>query len=423
MLLQPSATRLRLAGGLQGGEAAAWLRPATASRRHVSAAAGSQQQTLTITTPDDWHLHVRDGDNMRSVVPHTAAHFARAIIMPNLVPPVTNTQLALDYRARIAAATPKGAAFTPLMTLYLTDNTSADDVAAAAAAGIVAYKLYPAGATTNSDSGVTDMQRCLPALRAMAQAGLLLLVHGEVTDADVDMFDREAVFIETKLKPLLDQVPELKVVMEHITTADAAAFVAGAPANVAATITPQHMLLNRNALFAKGLRPHNYCLPILKPMLSCALCGCSTPLPALPFTAELQKGLRPHNYCLPILKRERHREAVAAAATSGSAKFFLGTDSAPHAVGTKEAPCGCAGIFSAPIALSLYAMAFEQAGALDRLEAFASHNGPDFYGLPRNSGSITLVKKDFAVPPSYSFGASTVVPMWAGETLSWQVQQ
>ncbi|WIA42201.1 hypothetical protein OEZ86_009462 [Tetradesmus obliquus] len=333
---------------------------------------------------------------MRSVVPHTAAHFARAIIMPNLVPPVTNTQLALDYRARIAAATPKGAAFTPLMTLYLTDNTSADDVAAAAAAGIVAYKLYPAGATTNSDSGVTDIQRCLPALRAMAQAGLLLLVHGEVTDADVDMFDREAVFIETKLKPLLDQVPqlkkpllgqvpELKVVMEHITTADAAAFVAGAPANVAATITPQHMLLNRNALFAKGLRPHNY--------------------------------------CLPILKRERHREAVAAAATSGSAKFFLGTDSAPHAVGTKEAPCGCAGIFSAPIALSLYAMAFEQAGALDRLEAFASHNGPDFYGLPRNSGSITLVKKDFAVPPSYSFGASTVVPMWAGETLSWQVQQ
>lgn len=388
MLLQPSVTRLRLAGGLQRAEAAAWSRPAAASRRHVAAsaaAASSQQQSLTITTPDDWHLHVRDGDNMRSVVPHTAAHFARAIIMPNLVPPVTNTQLALDYKARIASAVPQGSSFTPLMTLYLTDNTSPDDVAAAQAAGIVAYKLYPAGATTNSDSGVTDMQRCLPALRAMAEAGLLLLVHGEVTDAEVDMFDREAVFIETKLKPLLDQVPNLKVVMEHITTADAAEFVAAAPANIAATITPQHMLLNRNALFAKGLRPHNY--------------------------------------CLPILKRERHREAVAAAATSGSAKFFLGTDSAPHAVHTKEAPCGCAGIFSAPIALSLYAMAFEQAGALYKLEAFASFNGPDFYGLPRNSGSITLVKRDFVVPPSYSFGPSSVVPMWAGETLTWQVQQ
>eukprot|EP00882_Tetradesmus_deserticola_P020082 GHRQ01021640.1.p1 GENE.GHRQ01021640.1~~GHRQ01021640.1.p1 ORF type:complete len:325 (+),score=165.60 GHRQ01021640.1:265-1239(+) len=292
---------------------------------------------------------------------------------------------ALDYRARIAAAVPQGSSFSPLMTLYLTDNTSPDDVAAAKAAGIVAFKLYPAGATTNSDSGVTDMQRCLPALAAMAGAGLLLLVHGEVTDADVDMFDREAAFIETKLKPLLDQVPELKVVMEHITTADAAEFVAGAPANIAATITPQHMLLNRNALFAKGLRPHNY--------------------------------------CLPILKRERHREAVAAAATSGSAKFFLGSDSAPHAVHTKEAPCGCAGIFSAPIALPLYAMAFEQAGALDKLQAFASFNGPDFYGLPRNSGTITLLRQDWVVPASYSFGASTVVPMWAGETLTWQVQQ
>ncbi|KAF6257727.1 dihydroorotase [Scenedesmus sp. NREL 46B-D3] len=389
MLLQPSASRFRLAGGLQGVEAAGWLRPAASSRRHVAATAAAatatQEQKLTITTPDDWHLHVRDGDNMRSVVPHTAAHFARAIIMPNLVPPVTNTQLALDYRARIMAATPQGSGFSPLMTLYLTDNTSPADVAAAKAAGIVAYKLYPAGATTNSDSGVTDMQRCLPALRAMAEAGLLLLVHGEVTDAEVDMFDREAVFIQTKLKPLLDQVPALKVVMEHITTADAAEFVASAPANVAATITPQHMLLNRNALFAKGLRPHNY--------------------------------------CLPILKRERHREAVAAAATSGSAKFFLGTDSAPHAVGAKEAPCGCAGVFSAPIAMALYATAFEQAGALDKLEAFASFNGPDFYGLPRNSGSLTLVKQDFVVPAGYSFGASTVVPMWAGETLSWQVQQ
>eukprot|EP00775_Hariotina_reticulata_P006238 gene6238-6475_t len=265
------------------------------------------------------------------------------------------------------------------------NNTSPDEVYQAKDAGIVAFKLYPAGATTNSDSGVTDFKRCLPALQAMADSGVLLLVHGEVTDPEVDMFDREAVFIDQKLKPLLDQVPNLRVVMEHITTADAAQFVAGAPNNVAASVTPQHMLLNRNALFAKGLRPHNY--------------------------------------CLPILKRERHREAVAAAATSGSSKFFLGTDSAPHALHTKEAACGCAGIFSAPIAMALYATAFEEAGALDRLEAFASFNGPDFYKLPRNKGRMTLVKQQWTIPDSYGFGSSTVVPMWAGETLNWAVQR
>eukprot|EP00879_Flechtneria_rotunda_P029926 GHRR01032393.1.p1 GENE.GHRR01032393.1~~GHRR01032393.1.p1 ORF type:complete len:272 (+),score=96.66 GHRR01032393.1:161-976(+) len=271
------------------------------------------------------------------------------------------------------------------MTLYLTDNTPPEEVYTAKAAGIVAFKLYPAGATTNSDSGVTNISICLPTLKAMADAGVLLLVHGEVTDSEVDMFDREAIFIDQKLKPLLEQLPDLKVVMEHITTADAAQFVAAAPDTVAASVTPQHMLLNRNALFAKGLRPHNY--------------------------------------CLPILKREKHREAVAAAATSGNRKFFLGTDSAPHAVHTKEAACGCAGIFSAPIALPLYATAFEQAGKLENLEAFASFNGPDFYGLPRNSGKVTLVKEEWIIPDSYGFGGSKVVPMWAGETLSWKVQQ
>lgn len=381
-MANPSVARLRLSGGGVGRQKAAVLQSNLSSAAARTAVA-SGQQTLTITTPDDWHLHVRDGENMASVVPHTAAHFARAIIMPNLVPPVTSTQLALDYKARITKAIPQGSPFTPLMTLYLTDNTTPEDVHMAMEAGIVAFKLYPAGATTNSDSGVTSIDKCLPALKAMAEAGVLLLVHGEVTDSEVDMFDREAVFIETKLKPLLDQVPNLKVVMEHITTADAASFVESAPANVAATVTPQHMLLNRNALFVKGLRPHNY--------------------------------------CLPILKRERHREAVAAAATSGSRKFFLGTDSAPHAVHTKEAPCGCAGIFSAPIAMALYATAFEQANALDKLEAFASFNGPDFYGLPRNTGKLTLLKKEWTVPASYGFGSSTVVPMWAGETMHWQV--
>lgn len=340
-------------------------------------------QQLTITTPDDWHLHLRDGDNMRSVVPHSAAHFARAIIMPNLVPPVTTTKLALQYKSRILGALPHGSPFDPLMTLYLTDNTPPEDVAAAREAGVVAFKLYPAGATTNSDSGVTSFDRVLPALRAMADLGMPLLVHGEVTDDDVDMFDREAVFIGRKLAPLLERVPDLRVVMEHITTQDAAEFVARAPDNVAATVTPQHMLLNRNALFVKGLRPHNY--------------------------------------CLPVLKRERHREAVAAAATSGSPKFFLGTDSAPHARHTKEAPCGCAGVFSAPIALALYATAFEQAGALDKLEGFASFHGPDFYRLPRNSGKVTLVRESWRIPEEYGFGGSAVVPMWAGQDIDWNV--
>lgn len=341
--------------------------------------------SLTITQPDDWHLHVRDGDRMRAVVPHSAKHFQRAVIMPNLVPPVTTTDRALEYQAAIQAAVPPeyAATFQPLMTLYLTDNTPPEEVHRAKAAGCVAFKLYPAGATTNSDSGVTDFDKCLPALRAIAQVGMLLLVHGEVTDSHVDFFDREKLFIETKLKPLLHKVPDLKVVMEHITTADAANFVESAPANVAASITPQHMLMNRNELF-KG-------------------------------------GLRPHVFCLPVLKREEHRARVLEAAASGSAKFFLGTDSAPHPKGAKESACGCAGIFSAPHALALYAEAFEQAGALHRLEAFASFNGPDFYGLPRNTGTVTLLRRPWQVPDSYGFGDDVVVPMYAGQTINWQV--
>lgn len=306
--------------------------------------------------------------------------------MPNLVPPVTTTQQALDYEASIRAAVPPElvSTFTPLMTLYLTDATPPEEVEAAKKAGVVAFKLYPAGATTNSDSGVTDINKCLPTLQTMAKVGMPLLVHGEVVDPEVDFFDREKVFIETKLKPLLEKAPDLKVVMEHITTADAARFVAAAPANVAATVTPQHLLMNRNALFAGGLRPHVF--------------------------------------CLPVLKREEHRAAVLEAVTSGSPKFFLGTDSAPHPQGAKESACGCAGIFSAPHALALYAEAFERAGALDKLEGFASHHGPDFYGLPRNEGSITLVRKPWLVPESYGFGDSQVVPMYAGQTINWQAE-
>ncbi|GFR45153.1 hypothetical protein Agub_g6536 [Astrephomene gubernaculifera] len=362
-------------------------RPRIPSPPSATAAAASSSSTqinsLTITRPDDWHLHVRDGKAMRDVVPHTAAHFGRAVIMPNLVPPVSSTQAALDYRARILDALPAGSSFNPLMTLYLTDRTTPEEVYRAKEAGVVAFKLYPAGATTNSDSGVTDLEKPLAALKAMSDAGLLLLVHGEVTETEVDMFDREAVFIQRKLLPLLERVPGLRVVMEHITTKEAAEFVASAPSNVAASITPQHMLMNRNALFAKGLRPHNY--------------------------------------CLPILKREKHREAVMAAATSGSPKFFLGTDSAPHPKGAKESSCGCAGMFSAPVALGIYATAFEQAGALERLEAFASFNGPDFYGLPRNTDKITLVRQPQRVPDSYAFGDNVVVPMWAGEEVAWSV--
>ncbi|KAF5831142.1 dihydroorotase [Dunaliella salina] len=341
--------------------------------------------SLTITAPDDWHLHVRDGKAMASVVPHTAQHYRRAIIMPNLTPPVTTAQAAIDYRQRILACVPPSRApfFQPLMTCYLTDRTTPDEVEAAKEAGVVAYKLYPAGATTNSDSGVTDILKVVDTLKHMANIGMPLLMHGEVTDPSVDMFDREAVFIHTKLIPLLDQVPNLKVVMEHITTKDAAEFVASAPPNIAATVTPQHMLLNRNALFAKGLRPHNF--------------------------------------CLPILKREKHREAVAEKATSGSPKFFLGTDSAPHPKGAKESSCGCAGMYTAPISLGLYATAFEAAGRLSNLEAFASFNGPGFYGLPPNEGKVTLVKQPLLVPDHYSFGEGVVVPMWAGEEISWQV--
>ncbi|MCE8019178.1 dihydroorotase [Halomonas sp. MCCC 1A11036] len=341
---------------------------------------------ITLTRPDDWHLHLRDGEALEAVVPATARQMGRAIIMPNLKPPVTTTEQALSYRERILAARPQGLAFEPLMTLYLTDNTPAEEIERAVASGRVhAVKLYPAGATTNSDSGVTDVAHCDATIATMARLGLPLLVHGEVTDAEIDIFDREAVFIERVMKPLLERHPTLKVVFEHITTADAAAFVAQAPANVAATITAHHLLFNRNHM--------------------------------------LTGGIRPHYYCLPILKRERHREALLAAATSGSGKFFLGTDSAPHAQGDKESACGCAGAYTAPAAIELYATAFEQAGALDRLEGFASHFGPDFYGLPRNGDTITLVREEWRLPDSLPYaGGQRIVPLKAGEMLAWKLQ-
>ncbi|MGR2737104.1 dihydroorotase [Billgrantia sp. Q4P2] len=340
---------------------------------------------ITLTRPDDWHLHLRDGEALKAVVPATARQMGRAIIMPNLKPPVTTTDQALGYRERILAARPGGSAFEPLMTLYLTDNTPAEEIERAVASGLVhAVKLYPAGATTNSDSGVTDLAHCDAAIAAMARLGLPLLVHGEVTDAEIDIFDREAVFIERVMKPLLERHPDLKVVFEHITTADAAEFVARAPANVGATITAHHLLFNRNHM--------------------------------------LVGGIRPHYYCLPILKRERHREALLAAATSGSGKFFLGTDSAPHAQGDKESACGCAGAYTAPAAIELYATAFEQAGALDRLEGFASHFGPDFYGLPRNGDTITLIREEWALPASLPYAdGQRIVPLGAGETLAWKL--
>ncbi len=339
---------------------------------------------ITITRPDDWHLHLRDGDALESVLPHTARQFARAIVMPNLRPPVTTVAQAAAYRGRILAALPADMAFEPLMTLYLTDNTPAEEIRAAAASGFVkAVKLYPAGATTNSDAGVTDLARCDAALSEMAKLEMPLLVHGEVTDPDVDLFDREAVFIERVLSPLLQRHPGLRVVMEHITTRDAAQFVTEAGGNVAATITAHHLLYNRNAIF--------------------------------------QGGVRPHWYCLPVLKREIHREALVRAATSGSNKFFLGTDSAPHARLAKEAACGCAGCYTANAAMELYAEAFEAAGALDRLEAFASHFGADFYRLPRNTGTITLEKAPQTVPASYDYiPGDTLVPLRAGETLAWR---
>ncbi|MGM0535712.1 MAG: dihydroorotase [Pseudomonadota bacterium] len=339
---------------------------------------------ITLTRPDDWHLHLRDGEAMAAVVAASARQMGRAIIMPNLKPPVTTTEQALAYRERILAALPAGVPFEPLMTLYLTDNTPAEEIERAHASGLVqAVKLYPAGATTNSASGVTDLVHCDAAVAAMARLGIPLLVHGEVTDTDIDIFDREAVFIERVMKPLLERHPDLKVVFEHITTADAADFVAAAPANIAATITVHHLLFNRNHM--------------------------------------LVGGIRPHYYCLPILKRERHRQALLAAATSGSGKFFLGTDSAPHARGDKESDCGCAGAYTAPAALELYASAFEQAGALERLEGFASHFGADFYGLPRNTDTVTLVREPWRLPAALPYAeGQTIVPLAAGEMLEWK---
>ena len=340
--------------------------------------------TLTLTRPDDWHLHLRDGVALAAVLPDTARQFARAIVMPNLKPPVTTTALASAYRERILAARPAGSDFEPLMTLYLTDATPPAEIAAAKASGFVhGVKLYPAGATTNSDSGVTDIRRCDETLAEMARLGMPLLIHGEVTDAEIDVFDREAVFIDRILGPLLQRHPTLRVVFEHITTRDAAQFVREAGPNVGATITAHHLLYNRNALF--------------------------------------QGGIRPHNYCLPVLKREVHRAALVEAAISGSAKFFLGTDSAPHARHTKEADCGCAGCYTALTALELYAEAFEAAGALDKLEGFASHFGPDFYRLPRNSGRVTLRREAFAVPADMPYGSDRLTPFRAGETLRWQM--
>ena len=341
--------------------------------------------TLTLTRPDDWHLHVRDGAAMHAVVPHTAAQFARAIIMPNLKPPVTTTAQALAYKARILAAVPAGVPFEPLMTLYLTDNLAPEEIARAKAAGIVACKLYPAGATTNSDFGVTDLRKIYPVLEAMQREGLLLLVHGEVTSSDIDLFDREAAFIDQQLIPLRRDFPELKIVFEHITTKEAAHYVREADRFVGATITPQHLLFNRNAIFTGGIRPHYY--------------------------------------CLPVLKREEHRQALVQVATSGSHKFFLGTDSAPHAAHLKEHASGCAGCYSAHAALELYATAFEAAGALDKLEGFASFHGPDFYGLPRNTSTVTLVKQTWTPPESFAFGeGAELKPLAAGEALGWKLQ-
>jgi dihydroorotase len=339
---------------------------------------------LVLTRPDDLHLHLRDGDALNSVIAHTAERFGRAIVMPNLKPPVTTTEAARAYRDRILAALPEGSDFTPLMTLYLTDKTSPEEIARAKESGFIyGAKLYPAGATTNSESGVTNIRKMGPTLRAMAQLKMPLLVHGEVTDPKVDVFDREHAFLEQVLIPVLHALPDLRVVLEHITTKEAAAFVFGAGMHVAATITPQHLLMNRNAIF--------------------------------------QGGIRPHHYCLPVLKREHHREALLEAAISGNFKFFLGTDSAPHARSAKEAACGCAGIYSAHAGIELYAEAFEQAGALNRLDAFASRFGAEFYGLPRNKSTITLEKQPWTVPESYPFGSETIIPLRAGEQVAWKV--
>ena len=341
-------------------------------------------EKITITRPDDWHLHVRDGEALRAVLPDTARQFARAIIMPNLKPPVRTVEEAGAYRERIIAAVPVGVAFEPLMTLYLTDNTSPDEIKRAKDSGFIkAVKYYPAGATTNSDSGVTDLRKCDAVFEAMQSVGLPLLLHGEVTDSHIDIFDREKVFIEKHLIPLALRFPKLRMVFEHITTANAVKFVLSANDNVAATITAHHLLFNRTDIF-KG-------------------------------------GIRPHYYCLPVLKREEHRLALLKAATGGNRKFFLGTDSAPHAKNTKEASCGCAGCYTALHAMALYAEAFESVDALDKLEGFASFHGADFYGLPRNTGKLTLQKTAWQIPDEIPFPASNIVPLRAGETLSWRL--
>jgi dihydroorotase len=340
--------------------------------------------TFTLTRPDDWHLHLRDGAMMADVLPHTAQQFARAIVMPNLKPPVTTTVLAEAYRSRILSALPAGMQFEPLMVLYLTDNTPPEEIRRAKESGIVhGLKLYPAGATTNSDAGVTNLKHCMPALEMMQQLGLPLLVHGEVTDADIDIFDREAVFIDRVLQPLRRDLPALKIVFEHITTRDAAHYVRDAEGPIAATITAHHLLYNRNAIF-KG-------------------------------------GVRPHYYCLPILKREVHRLALLDAATSGNPRFFLGTDSAPHPKGLKEHDCGCAGCYTALHAMELYAQAFEEAGALDKLEGFASFYGADFYGLPRNLDRVSLQRSQWTVPAELALADATLVPLDAGQNLQWKL--
>lgn len=353
----------------------------------IPSSLASAPESITLTRPDDWHLHVRDGAMLAAVLPHTARQFGRAIIMPNLRPPVTTTEQALAYRERIVAALPAGSTFEPLMTLYLTDNTPADEIRRARASGHVhAVKLYPAGATTNSDAGVTDLLKCAKTLDAMQEVGMPLLLHGELTDSAIDLFDREHLFIDKVLIPLRARHPGLKVVFEHITTRQAAEYVrdaAGEPGTLAATITPQHLLFNRNAIFTGGVRPHYY--------------------------------------CLPVLKREEHRLALLEVATSGNPRFFLGTDSAPHEKGLKENACGCAGCYTAPHALELYAEAFEKAGALDKLEAFASFHGPDFYNLPRNTSQVTLQRAPWTLPDVYEANGHAVVPLRAGETIDWRL--
>jgi dihydroorotase len=344
----------------------------------------SRLQSITITRPDDWHLHLRDGAALASVLPHSARQFGRAIVMPNLKPPITTTAQAAAYRERIMAALPQGMRFEPLMTLYLTDNTPPDEIRRARDSGLVhAVKLYPAGATTNSAAGVTDLSKCYKTLEMMQAVGMPFLVHGEVTDPAVDIFDREAVFIDRVMQPLRRDMPELKIVFEHITTRDAAQYVSEGKGAIAATVTAHHLLYNRNEIFSGGIRPHYY--------------------------------------CLPVLKREEHRQALVRAATSGSARFFLGTDSAPHPKGLKEHACGCAGCYTALHAMELYAEAFDQTNALDKLEAFASFNGPAFYGLPRNADTVTLKRETWTLPAELPLGDTSIVPLNGGESIGWKL--